>query len=179
MSACTRLTKAGGPCGRNRVFWQGVTALPDPQACRGHLTNAELTALEGHRQAVDAARQQHLNGDPACWSWSTSTSLAGEDGELLLAWHGDRCALCGLPADLVEDHDHGTGLVRGYLCRGCNTREGHYGAAGLYVKYRQHPPAAILGLAVRYIHPITGETAQPVLERPRKRWEETAGRGIL
>ena len=41
------------------------------------------------------------------------------------AWQDGRCALCGFRyGPLVEDHCHTTGLVRGYLCRSCNTTEG-------------------------------------------------------
>ena len=41
------------------------------------------------------------------------------------AWQDGRCALCGFrDGPLVEDHCHMTGLVRGYLCRSCNTTEG-------------------------------------------------------
>lgn len=41
----------------------------------------------------------------------------------VLAWQRGRCAFCGYEADLVVDHDHGTGLIRGSLCHGCNVRE--------------------------------------------------------
>ena len=45
--------------------------------------------------------------------------------------HGDRCAICGIPADEVQDdwtrhsplaldHCHDTGKIRGFLCRTCN-----------------------------------------------------------
>lgn len=78
----------------------------------------------------------------------------------------------------MEDHDHRTGLVRGYLCTGCNTREGLYGGAGLYVKYQQRPPAVILGVSIRYVHPITGKPAQPVLESSSSFWEDAATEGI-
>lgn len=40
-------------------------------------------------------------------------------------WQAGRCAWCGYDLDaLVRDHCHMTGLVRGLLCSGCNTREG-------------------------------------------------------
>ena len=40
------------------------------------------------------------------------------------AWQDGRCGLCGFEDRLVEDHCHDTGLVRGMLCRSCNTTEG-------------------------------------------------------
>lgn len=42
----------------------------------------------------------------------------------LLVQQGRRCAVCQLdcpPNEAVLDHDHGTGLVRGVLHRGCNS----------------------------------------------------------
>lgn len=48
--------------------------------------------------------------DVDMWEW--------QDGRC--AWHGGRPT----QANLVEDHCHMTGLVRGYLCRRCNIVEG-------------------------------------------------------
>lgn len=45
----------------------------------------------------------------------------------LCDWQDNRCAWCGhsnVTRGLVRDHCHLTGLVRGYLCSGCNSREG-------------------------------------------------------
>lgn len=48
----------------------------------------------------------------------------------LLAAQGNVCPLCNNPVDLtvkgqlVVDHDHDTGQVRGALCRSCNSGEG-------------------------------------------------------
>lgn len=44
--------------------------------------------------------------------------------EQMLLNQGGKCALCKLPLPLnqaVLDHDHGTGIVRGVLHRGCNS----------------------------------------------------------
>jgi hypothetical protein len=38
----------------------------------------------------------------------------------------DVCAICGADGPLAVDHCHETKVVRGYLCRGCNTALGFF-----------------------------------------------------
>lgn len=45
--------------------------------------------------------------------------------EQLLAEHNSACAICRDTEDLVIDHCHATGAVRGILCRNCNLTLGH------------------------------------------------------
>lgn len=61
------------------------------------------------------------------------------------AWHAGRCAICGSRSALDGDHDHTTGLWRGYLCQRCNTSEGG-SRRRVFQSYRWMPPAAILGI---------------------------------
>lgn len=70
---------------------------------------------------------------------------------LLSFWQTHRCGVCGDAGDLVLDHDHGSGLVRGYLCRSCNAGEG-VGWGGAWELWRLIPAARLLGLQpMRYI----------------------------
>jgi hypothetical protein len=140
---------------------------------------------------------------PACWSWSIPedlheraaahlTSFAprtrarlGDPDELLAyvrlqLWHEERCALCGKKSGrLVDDHDYETGLMRGFLCRSCNTREGQSrDRSGCFADYRSRPPAVILGVRVPYLHPFTGENAVPLPTAAGDRWRDNAMRGV-
>lgn len=82
-----------------------------------------------------------------------------DDSDLLWDWQAGRCACCGTDRRRnVLDHDHITGLVRGYLCTNCNVTEGvtpH--RDGMYAKYRRRNPATILGIKWTYTN-IFGET---------------------
>jgi Recombination endonuclease VII len=65
----------------------------------------------------------------------------------LWTWQAGRCAICSIPATDL-DHDHDSGLVRGWLCGLCNKRgqhASHY--AGAWADYERHNPAALLGIA--------------------------------
>jgi hypothetical protein len=93
---------------------------------------------------------------PACHDWTGPPAPRPGTGALraIRAWQDGRCAICGLRAELVIDHHHASGLVRGLLCTGCNTAEGRH--RGYYDEpysaYRRRPPALIVGLTERYPH---------------------------
>ncbi len=67
---------------------------------------------------------------------------------------GPYCTLCQARYPVIIDHDHETGLVRGYLCRDCNTRvERCLHLSGCpRAEYLNSPPAAALGL--RHPHAV-------------------------
>lgn len=120
---------------------------------------------------------------PACWSWPVPTSLDLSNPRMTLkSWHEGRCAICGVetphfppPGPRLgpnEDHDHATGMIRGWLCRGCNAQEGQPRNVEhpLFVKYRERPPAAILNIWTEY----------PARRRiARSRTKRTAPAGVV
>jgi Recombination endonuclease VII len=115
--------------------------------------------------------------------WSLERAASGLGGESILAdWQAGRCAVCGRVRDLVLDHDHATGLVRGWLCNSCNTTEGTNQEPGtIFSLYRERYPAAILGLTIRYLNPVTGEYATPQLPREVDwvdKWTDAASEDI-
>lgn len=106
---------------------------------------------------------------PACWTWGVPAQPV--TAEAWFEWHGDRCAICGSSTRgaLVEDHDHQTGMVRGYLCRSCNTMEGlRQSTDDVFAKYRQRHPASIAGYVAQYVSPVTG----PALPAVRESWPD-------
>lgn len=72
----------------------------------------------------------------------------------IYAFQGQVCAICqratGASRNLSVDHDHKTGLVRGLLCRPCNSVLGHLRddrrAALRIYQYLGTPPAYFLGI---------------------------------
>jgi hypothetical protein len=159
----------------------------DPQLCGRHLP----VDLREIRDAGFAELQQrHVERlaarEPDCWAWPPQIDWpkvmefyggavedlqgsfeANEEHALymvLLAWQGDRCAVCSFrDPRLVRDHDHETGMVRGLLCRSCNGLEPH--DVGLFEKYRSRPPADILGIQLRYYDQRNGwAEPRPVIQ---------------
>lgn len=99
----------------------------------------------------------------------------------MLDWQDGRCAICGhgqkvRPARRHLDHDHWTGLVRGYLCPNCNISEGvnayDYEHPTVWSYYRQRPPVLILGIEIRYYNPRTGGYDIGEAERERRMFGE-------
>jgi hypothetical protein len=85
-----------------------------------------------------------------------------------IEYHDGRCAICGeRPSELIVDHDHWCGLVRGYLCKSCNILEGKAQAdeRPLFVRYRRRHPSAILNYFEGY---TTNGTSQIILNIRRK-----------
>lgn len=108
--------------------------------------------------------------------------VADDEAGVLARWQDGRCAICGKNRELVCDHDHETGLVRGWLCRSCNTTEGtNQEPDTIFARYRDRPPAAILGIAARYLNPVTGEDAVPQFARRvdwADKWTDAASEDI-
>lgn len=90
---------------------------------------------------------------PACWSWefdpTTPRGTEQEQGHRLLLWQDSRCAVCGCGDAATEDHDHESGLTRGYVCRRCNLGEAVSGLR-VFALYRWRHPTSILGLHLPY-----------------------------
>jgi hypothetical protein len=109
-------------------------------------------------------------------------AVTGGDAAALAEWQDGRCAICGKARDLVCDHDHATGLVRGWLCNSCNTLEGaNQDPDTIFARYRERHPSRILGLTIRYLNPVTGEHALPQLPREESdedAWTDAASEGI-
>lgn len=78
-----------------------------------------------------------------------SRGLTTLQGKALLRDSKGLCAICGNPFGVKGaklDHDHDTGLARGYLCNKCNLAIGLLGdtaeSLGRAFAYLMRPPAA-------------------------------------
>ncbi len=57
------------------------------------------------------------------WNWTArGLNITQVDYDVMVRLQDGKCAICGRNEQLVPDHDHETGAVRGGLCQRCNTR---------------------------------------------------------
>ena len=68
---------------------------------RGHTTRQQQNARYKHRYGITVGDVDHMKEEA-----------------------GHRCQICGGTKPLCVDHDHATGIIRGMLCRECNTALG-------------------------------------------------------
>jgi hypothetical protein len=166
---CGRPRTNGKPCGRRGG------------PCREHTTVEEeralLVRLEAELERYDAATAAWLGattegrlsfaemeplgrqGVPACHTWKVPNGQVPAHlsaSGALRRWQADRCAICTVhDLEMVTDHDHRTGLIRGRLCHGCNTAEG-VSSHPVYAAWRERPAAVLLGLEEVYWSPFSG-----------------------
>lgn len=131
--------------------------LPAPVG-HGLLVPADTKPRRSSRELLSGPTDP---ADPACWSWRRYNWTSGMDKRkgmrVLRRWHDGRCGICGLDADLVNDHDHGTGWVRGLLCNGCNQQEGRArDTDDTFARWRACPSAAVIGITLVYDSIVTG-----------------------
>ncbi|MFE9855624.1 endonuclease domain-containing protein [Streptomyces sp. NPDC005780] len=135
----------------NPLCWYWPSELASPERAR--------------RTFLEHAERQGSTLEQAEVLWkleSAAESLTGDAAVVLADWQEGRCAICGKARELVCDHDHATGLIRGWLCSSCNTAEGaNLEPDTIFARYRERPPTVILGFSIPYVDPITGERAQP------------------
>jgi hypothetical protein len=201
---CGKPTKRGAPCQQYRATleWMG----PKADGCFTHMSDADRQILEARRALDRDAEERWLSADPVCWSWPIPADietwvaprnpelsgqlndlLAKQDREdpeswahsLLAWWQEGRCAVCGHRYHLVEDHDHETGLTRGWLCRGCNIQEGiRRGDGSPFARYRRQHPTSMLGLRIRYWDPFLKGFAPSRQRTAADKWTDAASEDI-
>ncbi len=102
------------------------------------LYNARMREYNAkNRDEINAKRREKWHSDLKYRSRQFYTGIKANYGVTqeqyvdLYISHGGRCSVCGLSENqivrgLVLDHCHVTGLVRGLLCKDCNTGLGHF-----------------------------------------------------
>lgn len=103
-----------------------------------------------------------LPAAPACYAWPLPETLCDDPYLTLVRWHDGRCGLCGkpeaarknrgtAPRGLSEDHDHATGMTRGFLCRWCNLHEGACSRPECAcAAWRERPAVDVLGVRIEH-----------------------------
>jgi hypothetical protein len=92
---------------------------------------------------------QRCPGDPGVWpTFHDPATAKGRLRIRLAAELGRHCHACRQGPTFAVDHDHFTGLIRGMLCRNCNSQVDHcpHLTGCPFADYLNNPPAARLQL---------------------------------
>lgn len=115
----------------------GRRPLPEEERCARQKASRNASRAR-HRDAQNARRREWSKNNREVLSARNRAAkfgLSSVDVARILASQGGGCAVCTAPLVLLGtkgapdlahvDHDHGSGVVRGVLCRSCNLAIGH------------------------------------------------------
>lgn len=112
------------------------------------------TSTDGHEHQCKACKNKQVASAPSRtkekrkFVWIKCTyGITEAEWKALLDKQGGHCACCPETEDLVVDHCHTTGNVRGLLCSRCNHGLGHF---------RDDP--TIMSNAIQYINESLSKT---------------------
>jgi len=88
-----------------------------------HATHKHEEQFINSRQKAQAAYKERLRKKPKQKPYVRYT-LSKRKKEHMLQEQEHRCAICHDERELIVEHCHKTGIVRGLVCRPCNTRIG-------------------------------------------------------
>lgn len=156
---CNDYFKGGRKCDRN-----SVVLINNEPKCYCHVPKKLRSHVDDYQKRVDKIREDSQNQwlDEVEHRIISIYEKAKEYrrvpaceliGHFLLEELQDyKCIIClksGEKESLIEDHCHETGMVRGLLCKGCNTVEGmSKGDSRPWGIYRKYAPGN--GLFIRY-----------------------------
>lgn len=101
-------------CGPTRIRVRGGK--------RGHECESKRGRPVAVRASTGEVNYSSLDG-PARWMWDKYKISPDRYAQMWIDQDGD-CAICGEHRELVVDHCHDTGRVRGLLCHRCNVALG-------------------------------------------------------
>lgn len=94
--------------------------------CRDCTSEATREYRRANPERVRAARRRY-SAKASHYNRRYKYGITAEQFDGWVRDQAGRCALCEKPADLVVDHDHSTGAIRGLLCSACNGGLGKLG----------------------------------------------------
>jgi len=122
-----------------RLYEDGEVSLKEAAASIG----ISVSRLQLRRAQL---RNQHYPSSDTNYKTARRYRITDSEYRELVAAHGGKCALCDtITPQLVVDHDHRSGAVRGMLCYACNN------ALGWLEKWLRIGNDIWLGRAIAYI----------------------------
>jgi len=150
--ALSEFTRRSARCKPCRAAWIAEWRRVHPEETRqmakryreAHREQIRATYLR-HREMHQATRRRHEYG------------LTAEQYAQLTAQQEGVCAICRRRAQLLVDHDHESGVVRGLLCLHCNSGLG---------QFRDNPQ--LLQTALAYLLGLNAPSKVSTRKRPPK-----------
>lgn len=119
------------PSPKEKYCYVCTRILPDENFARNSTKPGEIRpeCRECDNKQRQDRKRREKERDPDAWRdkyLRKTYSISLEEYNEMLQKQNGLCWICGESSDLVVDHDHESGKVRGLLCNLCNTSLGGF-----------------------------------------------------